>query len=279
MLTLEEYILKRKTEDGLNEFDSQNKMKNLKFSLDYVFDFYDQYLSLEGIEKKSAREIDNLNKYEKALREFSPDLRKWLVGIYEETGHQVNKTIQKYCDNTSGFLLSYEDSEFRNISYSCYAELLKKRPCLKNHTENLYRFIKEYHSIVSRKEYEHHGFPKISEKFTAWLEETYDRYGVNLEAAVNHYLLDEFWNNINLWAPGTKMKSDMPYKGHEFDYNYKKRINLFNINGYYSQFGKKPFLKGKKKMLEILMMFLWIGGFDGEYPDFLRTYLIENNVF
>ena len=87
--------------------------------------------------------------------------------------------------------------------------------------------------------------------------------------------MDEFWNNIDLWPPGTKIKSDMPYKGHPYDYNYKKRLNLFNINGFYSKFGNKPFLKGKKKLLEILMMVTWLGGIEGDDPEFLHEYLAE----
>lgn len=275
MLNLEEYIGKRKREDHLDEFDVTQKMSNIRTSIDYVFEYYDQYLPLEGAESHTAAENERLNKYEKSLREYSPNLRNWLVSIYDDTGHQVNKTIQKYCDNVSGFLLAYEDGEFRNISYGCYAELVKKRPCLKNQTENLFQFLKEYHDVITKREYEYFGFPQISEKISNWLNTTYEKYNVNIAAAIQHYLMDEFWNNLDLWPPGTKIKSDMPYKGHPYDYNYKKRVNLFNINGFYSKFGNKPFLKGKKKMLEILMMVTWLGGIDGDDPEFLQEYLVE----
>ena len=275
MIRLEEYIAKRKTEDHLNEFDMDQKVSNIKKSIDYIFEYFDNYLPLQGAENHSAEENERFNKYAKALREYSPELRKWFLTIYDETGHQVNKTIQKYCENKSEFLLAFEDKEFRAISYNCYAELIKKRPCLKDETEKLYQFIKEYHDVVAKRKYECFNFPKISEKITTWLDDTYKKYNVNLAVAVQRYLIYEFGDNVDMWPHGSKIKVDDPYNIHPYDYNYKKMINLFNINGYYSKFGNKPFLKGKKKSIEILMMFTWLGDVSGEDSDFFQKYLAE----
>ena len=271
MIKLEEYIAKRKTEDHLNEFDMEQKVSNIKKSIDYIFEYFDNYLPMEGAENHSAEENERFNKYAKALREYSPELIKWFLTIYDETGHQVNKTIQKYCENTSGFLLAFEDSDFRTISYNCYAELIKKRPCLKDETERLYQFIKEYHAVVTKREYEYFGFPKISENITTWLNDTYRKYNVNLAAAIQKYLIYEFDDNVDMWPPGSKVKVDDPYNIHPYEYNYKKRTNLFNINSYCSKFGNKPFLKGNKKNLEILMMYTWLG----EKDDYFQNYLAE----
>jgi len=79
MLRLEEYIAKRKIEDHLNEFDVEQKVNNIKTSIDYVFEYFNQYLPLEGVEN------------------HSPELKRWFVQMYDETGHQVNKTIMKFC--------------------------------------------------------------------------------------------------------------------------------------------------------------------------------------
>lgn len=283
MIRLEEYITKRKTEDHLNEFDMEQKVSNIKKAIDYIFEYFDNYLPLEGAENHSAEDNERLNKYEKTLREYTPELSRWLMVIYDETGHQINKSIQQYCDNISGFLLTFEDSEFRLISYNCYAELIKKRPCLRDETERLYQFIKEYHAVVTKREYEHFDFPQISEKITTWLNDTYIKYNVNLVTAIQKYLTEEFYNNVNLWPSGSKIKSDHPYKGHFYEYNYKKRTNLFNINGYYGRFGGKPFLKGKKKYIEIIMMFTWLnevaGENDVEDAEFFQNYLADFNDY
>jgi len=93
--------------------------------------------------------------------------------------------------------------------------LIKKRPYLKDETERLYQFIKEYHAVVTKRYYEYFGFPQISKKITPWLNDTYIKYNVNLAAA------------------------------------------------------------RKKKSLEILMMFTWLGEVSGEDAEFFQNYLSE----
>lgn len=271
MLKLEEYIAKRKMEDGLNEFDTDKKMNNIRTSIDYIFEYYEQYLVLEGANNRLPEENEKLNKYEKALREYSPEIRTWFIKMYIETGWQVNKTIMKYCENTSGFFLTYEDSEFRAISYNCYAELVEKRPCLKGETEKLYQFIKEYHAIVTTREYINYGYPKISEKISYWIEETYEKYNVNISFAIDKYI-DEFLDNIDMWPPRTRIKAEVIYPGHLYDYECKRHPNIFNINTFYSKYGSKPFIKGKKKSLIILILFKWDNKYLEEYLENCTDY-------
>jgi hypothetical protein len=134
---------------------------------------------------------------------------------------------------------------------------------------------KKYHAVVTKRDYDYFGFPQISEKITTWLNDTYIKYNVNLAVAIKKYLTEEFYNNVDMLSSGSKIKSDNPYKGHIYELNYKKRTNPFNINGYYSRFGNKPFLNGKKKSLEILMMFTWLGEVSGEDAEFFQNYLSE----
>lgn len=277
MLHLEEYIAQRKKEDHLNEFDMEQKIGNMRTCIDYIFEYFDQYLVLEGAQERTLEENELLTKYEKSLRDYSPEIRQWLVKIYDETGHQINKTIMKYCDGVPEFFLIYEESEFRSVSYDCYANIIGKRPMLKDQTEKLYQFIKEYHTVISKREYETFGFPKITEAITKWLEHTYQHYHVNLMVAVDRYL-DRFFDNVDMWPPGSRIKAKDPYPGHPYDYNYKRRVNRFNVNGFYRIHGKKPFIKGKKKALEILMLQLWTNGFDGDERDFFEECLKEDKL-
>lgn len=67
MQSLEEYIAKRKIEDGLNEFDSSQKMNNIRTCIDYIFEYFDQYLPIQGAEKRTVAENERLLKYEKTF--------------------------------------------------------------------------------------------------------------------------------------------------------------------------------------------------------------------
>lgn len=145
MQTLEEYIAKRKKEDGLNEFDNSQKMNNIRSCIDYIFEYFDQYLPIQGAEKRTAAENEKIVRYEKTLSDYTPDVRDWLVSIYETYGKQINRHIANFVDEDEAFPLMYTEAEFRSISYDCYAYLIKKCPFLKNQSEMLYKFIREYH--------------------------------------------------------------------------------------------------------------------------------------
>lgn len=53
MLTIEEYIAKRKREDGLVEFDPESRMKSARLCSNYVFEYFDTYLTLDHGEQKT----------------------------------------------------------------------------------------------------------------------------------------------------------------------------------------------------------------------------------
>ena len=43
-----------------------------------------------------------------------------------------------------------------------------------------------------------------------------------------------------------------------WDYDYKQKSNLFGLNSLYQKMPKKPFIRGKKQELEIIMMYCWL---------------------
>lgn len=173
MLKLEEYIEKRKTEDGLSEFDSSQKMNHIKMSINYIFEYFDQYLPLQGIEKRTVYENEKLQKYEKSLREYSADVKEWFVNIYDTYETQANRIIA-------------------NIFF-----------------------------------------------------------------------------NVDI------VRSNGDFKVATSKYNFKKKTNVFDINTYYSRYSDKPFIKGKKKQLEILMMYIWLHSIVGDDEHYWDQYISQ----
>ena len=49
MLTIEDYIVSRKKKDKLDEFDFQRHSENMGKVIQYVSDYFNQYLNLEEI--------------------------------------------------------------------------------------------------------------------------------------------------------------------------------------------------------------------------------------
>ena len=265
MQTLEEYIAKRKIEDGLNEFDTSQKMNNIRTCIDYIFEYFDQYLPIQGAEKRTVLENEKLLKYEKTLSEFSPDVRDWLVSIYDTYGKQLNRNISNFVDNDDIFPFMYEEAEFRSLSYDCYAALIKKCPFIKNQAEFLYKFIREYH--IKECNAFAKNMPEISDKITV-------KYGVNIASACEGYV-SYFWDNPDMWPARSKIKLEHPFADRKYRYDHKRKTNVFNIDGFYNRFANKPFIKGKKKQLEILMMYYWLHSIEGDDDDYWNEYLLQ----
>lgn len=271
MLKLEEYIEKRKSEDGINEFDSSQKINNIRMCINYIFEYFDQYLPMQGTEKRTVAENIKLSKYEKSLGEYSQDIKEWLLSVYESYNKQINRLVSSFLSSYDGYYLLHSEADFRSVSYECYAALIKKNPFFKNQTEKLYLFIREYHYRDSACRIKF--YPYITNDITNWLNNTYQKYNVCITAEIDRYLSD-FFHNEGLWSPGSRIKLEHPYLDHKYDYNYKVKNNLFNINTFYSKYANKPFIKGKKKELEMVMMYIWLHSLAGDkayWDEYLLT--------
>jgi hypothetical protein len=137
MLTIEEYIARRKKEDKLNEFDLDERTQNMKSCVDYVFEYFNNYLNITEAEEKTVLQNEKLEKYRKQLQDYEPEVRDWAVSMYDEYGKQVHKYIGNMLKEDELFFLYNTDSEFRSVSYDCYTKLIKKLPFLKEQTEML----------------------------------------------------------------------------------------------------------------------------------------------
>lgn len=275
MLKLEEYIEKRKLEDGINEFDNSQKMNNIRSCINYIFEYFDQYLPIQGAEKRTTAENEKIMKYEKTLRDYTSDIREWIIAIYDTYGKQTNRIIDNFVKKVDDFSFMYEESEFRSLSYDCYANLIKQYPFLKNQTEMLYKFIKEHHI----KETNTHApfIPDISPKISKWLQDTLHLYNVNIFMGLDYYL-KIFDDNQEAWPAKTRIKLEYPILDKKYRYNYQRKTNLFNVDILYARLAHKPFIKGRKKQLEILMMYIWLHSYEGD-EDYWNEYLLQQEDY
>lgn len=60
MLSIEEYIARRKKEDKLNEFDIDARTHNMKICVDYVFEYFNNYQNITESEEKTILHNEKL---------------------------------------------------------------------------------------------------------------------------------------------------------------------------------------------------------------------------
>lgn len=268
MLTIEEYISRRKKEDKLNEFDIDARTQNMKICVDYVFEYFNNYLNITEAEEKTVLHNEKLEKYRKQLREYEPEVREWVVDIYNEYGKQIHKYVGNIVKENEFFFLYNADSEFRNASYDCYSQLVKKLPFLKDQTEMLFLFIKDYHRVESQQRF-NFGTPIISDEVNDWIDKTWAKHQVNLLAFAYDWI-NSFYDNEYIWPSTHRKKSLNTWR--KYDYDYKKKSNLFNLDSLYRKMPKKSFTKGRKQEFEILLMYYWLHDMEGD-NDYWQEYL------
>ena len=269
MLTIEEYIEKRKKEDGLNEFDTEKRAENTKLCIDYVFEYFNNYLNITKAEEKNILHNEKLEKFRKQFEAYDVEISNWIVDIFDQYGKHIHRQIGNIARGDLFFFLYNTEAEFRGASYECYSTLIKKLPFLKQHSEMIYLFIKEYHRVQSEmgEEFSHMDFyPGMQE----WLEQTWKKHHVNVYKFVSEWI-EYFSENEGAWPKSHKKKSNSSFR--EYEYDYTKESNLFNIDSLYRKIPKKAFIKGRKQELEILMMYYWLTYIEGDDDGYWSKYL------
>lgn len=258
LLSLVDYIAKRKKEDNLNEFDHQARAENTRICVNYVFEYFNNYLGDNS--EATILHSEKLEKFRGQFERYSPEIQEWIVEIFDEYNKKVNVIINNFLKKQDLFWIYNFDSEFRSLSYDCYSSLSKKYPFLKEHTEMLFVYIREHHQIMS---HEDMAREKVSfyDAIDEWIEETWTKHRVNLLLFAYEWIY-KFSDNENAWPVTHRIKSTESWRKYEYD--YRQKSNLFNLNDLYKRMPKKSFIKGRKQELEILMMYFWLHYIDGD---------------
>ncbi len=268
MLRFEDYVSKRKKEDQLNEFDLNARAENMRTLVNYVFEYFNNYLDINVADEKTVLENERIDKYRKQIEEYDPEIREWLTNIYSEHGHFLNKILGGMVKDNEYFFLLTTDQEFRSLSYDIYAKLIKKHPYLRDQTEMFFLLIKNYHRL-QREGPSWLQLPPISDDIDSWIADTWDKYNVNLKLFASNWV-QYFYNHEELWPATHRIKNQEGWR--DWDYNYRMETNLFNLNTLYAKMPKKPFTRGKKQEFEIILMYYWVHEVDGE-KDYWQEYL------
>lgn len=265
-MKLEEYILKRKTEDGINEFDRDKRAENTRICVNYVFEYFNNYLETTAGEERTILHDEKIEKYARMVERYSDDIQEWLVEMYSSYGKYLHRTLPTFIQDPF-FLLYDTEAEFRALSYDVYPKIIKRYKFLNGQAEMIYRFLKDEHhsrSLVS----EEYGLPFITEGINDWMEKTYHKHGVNMYSFCSEYMVD-FLDNPDKWPKGHRKRSqyynefnkpDSSIKVPQtllYEYDFMQKNNLFGLDMLYRKMPKKSFVKGKKQEIEGILMYCY----------------------
>ena len=111
--------------------------------------------------------------------------------------------------------------------------------------------------------------PAISEEITDWIEKTRLKHGVDIPTFAYDWV-HKFYGKEESWPPSHRKVS--VYSWRKYDYDYKQKSDLFDLDALYRRMPKKSFIRGRKKEFEILFMYFWMHYIDHD-EEYWKVYL------
>jgi len=253
VLTVDEYLALRKQQDHLNEFDVTSRSQNLRACVNYMLDYFTQYLEAKDAAVKLDRQRSD--KFRSQLEGYSIATQDWLVTIYEKYGKHMHRTLANVADSDSRFLLYHTEKEFEALTNNNIKGLVRNNTFLKGQEQRVLSFLKEYQKVKAERTMHYYDLPSVTPELSAWLNQTADEYGVSI-AAFAYCYLSKFLDDREQWPLTHRIKTNEPHW--PYDYNHKRTDNLFNLDQLFPKIEDKPFLQGRRRELEIVMMYYWL---------------------
>ena len=198
------------------------------------------------------------------MKDYSDDIRKWLVDMYSSYGKYLYRTLPTYISDPY-FLLYESETEFRALSKEICPAIIRRYRFLDGQEEMIYRFIKDEYRIQSEVSRSYNRLPHISEHIDIWMNKTYQEHGVNIYSFCKEYLTD-YLENSDMWPDSHKLireTGEWVWRGMVipsstyYVYDYKQKDNLFGIDILYEDLPKKEFIVGKKQELEAVLLYYY----------------------
>jgi len=252
MLTIDEYIACRKQEDNLKDFDLDLRSKNTRKCVNYVFDYFNDYLVQHEKKAKTYMDIDKIEKYSSRVSTYSPEVKNWLVDLYSKHYNLINCSMKHIIEKNEFFLLSYTEDDFQIIADDCRTNLSRKWPYLRDEKEGILLFVKDQHRIENLVYYDD-KIPHLPESIVNWINDTMRNFNIELRTFAARYSYKVRYDN-------TILKPIAPnnlFEYSDFKEDLSNKENLFDIDNLYSKICTKPFITNRKQELLLLIIYYW----------------------
>ncbi|MEA4830862.1 MAG: hypothetical protein VB121_12890 [Enterococcus thailandicus] len=255
-MKIEEYIKLRKKYEGFDETEYKNKEDNIRKLIEYIFDFYkileDDQSSQKNLQLKELRRKVN---YQYEIDSFSEDTQRWLIKLFNQYNVKVNRKLSIVLDDTDYFLLISDEKDLEKLSYSLFAEVVRKQAYLSEYPLEILSFAKDYYGIYSKNTSLSSFKYQISLKSKKFIKDVHNEYGINLVAWAKSYL-NYFYSRVTLWPVSHRIETEEDGK-RIVQYNMNANRNVFALNVVLEKLsdsnGVSSLLKKNKKILVELL--------------------------
>ena len=251
MLTIEDYIASRKKKDKLDEFDFQKHSENMGAVIQYVMEYFNEYLNLEDYSYEQVKTQQVIDKFKEGIVENFPTTYEFIISYYWSNKKRVDKLVSKAYEEIEDIEIFYLPEDDRKVAeYVCKNKL--KVVATEELLSNITIMSKEYRESQIEK-------PSISDMkeldnaISDWVIEVYRKYNVNLLDFAREISYKFYERYVDREYDG---QTKTHYYINKYDYRYQD--NPFNINDIYNRNKHREFIDDHKGELEMLIMYFWL---------------------
>lgn len=252
MLTVEQYIIKMKKKDHLDEFNFKNHAENMSTVLKYVMDYFNHYLNPEEYDYENIKTEQSALKIIQEIEGFFPESKDFVIEYYKKTKSRIDRLLKSWMYERKYVHLIHSAEDYENTIHKFCSSTKMKGTEIEQYRDQLLILAKE----IKAKETEKpsiSGFKYLDNSLANWVKETYRSYGVNLFEFAQSYtgtFFDEYIERIYI------RESEQFYYINR--YNHRYNDNPFNMDILYRENEHRPFINGRKGELEMLVMYVWV---------------------
>ncbi|MEI5992044.1 hypothetical protein A5881_003600 [Enterococcus termitis] len=217
MQKIEEYILMRKKKDKLNEFDFTIHSENMGKIIQYVSDYFNNYLTPDDFNNEVLKLQQNIQKSQKMLSERYPKSRMFVEEFYLKNHKQIDTFIGKSYEKFSDVDLYYRDEDFKKIAVDVLSNKLLIESYTQDDLQQVIVVAKEYHEYSKSKPYRSE-MKELDNTIVKWVMDSYRDYGVNLA----DYVFDIAWKWGERYLDHKYVSREETYCINKYDYRYQE---------------------------------------------------------
>ena len=274
MLSLEEYITKRIQKEDIDIYDLKHKQENMKQCIDFVFEYFNEYLDADVVDRSFSKEGKKMQKYRERVDKYSEEVQNWLIKMYKEHKTYTDTILINFLKHDILFKLYTTEAEFNKLSYKCYSEVSKKYKWIEEYIPQMNAFIRDYHRLVTyfdEEEIEYYDIPRLNQL----IKNVHKKYNINLVSFAEDYV-SYFFDMPTKWDRTIEKYLSSGFKYDDYDLINSR--NKFDIKGIYMKCNYMPFMKNKKRDLELLLFMAYDRCIDKVPTEYKKKYLESMQV-
>lgn len=252
MLTIQEYIAKRKQEDKLDEFDIKKQSEIISTVIQYVMDYFNSYLDIAKYSAEQLKVQQAIDKFKGTIMERFPTKVEFIISYYWESKKRLDLYIQnaiKEMEDSDLFYLPEDD--IKVAQYVCIKKL-KISSISEEFLNNVANCVQEYRAYRGEQP-KNSDMKGLDNAIVDWVKKTYLKYHVDLL----EYTRAVSWEYFETYVERIYSRSDeRHYYINKYDYRYQD--NPFDIDAIYERNQHRDFIRGHKGELEMLIMYFWL---------------------